>query len=105
MDKATSQFWKFITPINLFIFFIVVFGRYGRPYLYEKYGMPTEAVVTEMTRDTHGWNRALYEFTSDGNVYHGSVYTDHASVGDTIHIWYFLSCPWFNNCHEEALVR
>ena len=106
MDKYDRFFLKIKISFVVFLIAFVMAGRYGIPYIFEKYGMPGEAVVTNVERrGSHGTIVAQYEFTVDGNFYTGSVPSTHVQKGDTIQIWYFLSIPWINECHEEAVVR
>lgn len=83
---------------------MVIGGRYGVPYLYEKYGMPTKAVVTKVDGSMSKIN-VHYEFSVDGDIYRGGMFSKHVSVGDTICVWYLPFLPWLNDCHEESLLR
>ena len=51
----------------MFVIFIGFFlcGKFGIPYIYEKYGMPVDAVVYGMSKDTKGRSLARYEFIVD----------------------------------------
>ena len=96
-----------VAGLYLTIVFILIslaaIGRYGIPYIFEKYGMPGEAVVTEFSKDSHGKIIAKYKFTVDGKPYSGRTYSDYLQIGDTIPIWYFLQIPWINECHEKSV--
>ena len=59
----------------MFVIFIGFFlcGKFGIPYIYEKYGMPVDAVVYGMSNDTKGRSLARYEFIVDQKKYSGKV--------------------------------
>ena len=82
---------------------IIIVGRYGIPYMFEKYGMPGEAVIIGLGKDSHGNVQAHYEFYVDGKPYRGGVRTDFAHQGDTVRIWYFLEFPWLNKCDKNSI--
>ena len=73
-------------------------GKFGIPYIYGKYGMPTDAVVYKISKDTKGRNRACYEFVVNNKKYRGSTYSNFHE-GDTICVWYIPTIPWLNNSH------
>lgn len=57
-----------------FVIFVVYIGfflcvKFGIPYIYEKYGMPVDAVVYGMSKDTKGSFLARYEFIVDQKKY------------------------------------
>ena len=61
-----------------FVIFVVYIGfflcvKFGIPYIYEKYGMPVDAVVYGMSKDTKGSFLARYEFIVDQKKYRGKV--------------------------------
>ena len=79
-----------------FVIFVVYIGfflcvKFGIPYIYEKYGMPVDAVVYGISKDTKGSFLARYEFIVDQKKYRGSTYSN-VHEGDTICVWY---CPYF----------
>ena len=96
MDKYDRFFLKM--KISFIVFFIafVMAVRYGIPYIFEKYGMPGEAVVTEFGKG----GRAVYEFTVDNKLYKGGVAKGNLQIGDTVVVWYFLQIPWLNRCYK-----
>ena len=81
----------------MFVIFIGFFlcGKFGIPYIYEKYGMPVDAVVHGKSKDTKGSFLARYEFIVDQKKYRGSTYSN-VHEGDTICVWYFPVLPWLN---------
>ena len=99
----------FVLKINalsvLFLVAFVIAGRYGIPYMFEKYGMSGDAVVTKVGRGQRGVTTAHYEFYVNGNLYRGSVPSHRVQEGDTILIWYFLPFPWINECHEDSVIK
>lgn len=60
----------------MFVIFIGFFlcGKFGIPYIYEKYGMPVDAVVYEISNGTKGGSLAHYEFIVDQKKYRGNTY-------------------------------
>ena len=81
----------------MFVIFIGFFlcGKFGIPYIYEKYGMPVDAVVYEISNDTKGGSLAHYEFIVDQKKYRGNTYRN-VHEGDTICVWYIPVLPWLN---------
>ena len=83
-----------------FVIFVVYIGfflcvKFGIPYIYEKYGMPVDAVVHGKSKDTKGRFLARYEFIVDQKKYRGSTYSN-VHEGDTICVWYIPVFPWLN---------
>lgn len=83
-----------------FVIFVVYIGfflcvKFGIPYIYEKYGMPVDAVVHGKSKDTKGSFLARYEFIVDQKKYRGSTYSN-VHEGDTICVWYIPVFPWLN---------
>ena len=83
-----------------FVIFVVYIGfflcvKFGVPYIYEKYGMPVDAVVHGKSKDTKGSFLARYEFIVDQKKYRGSTYSN-VHEGDTICVWYIPVFPWLN---------
>lgn len=105
MEKVNRVLSVFYLIGLSFMVIIGLIGRYGIPYMFEKYGMPGDAVVTKLTTDHRGVTVAHYEFHVDGKLYWGSVDSHRVQEGDTILIWYFLSFPWINECHEESVIK
>ena len=103
MNKYDRFFLKI--KISFIVFFIafVMAVRYGIPYIFEKYGIPTEAVVTNVgPHGSHGIIVAKYEFiAANGNFYTGRVTNEVVQVGDTLPVWYFLDFPWLNFCNKH----
>ena len=81
----------------MFVIFIGFFlcGKFGIPYIYEKYGMPVDAVVHGKSKDTKGSFLARYEFIVDQKKYRGSTYSN-VHEGDTICVWYIPVLPLLN---------
>ena len=81
----------------MFVIFIGFFlcGKFGIPYIYEKYGMPVDAVVYEISNGTKGGSLAHYEFIVDQKKYRGNTYRN-VHEGDTICVWYIPVLPWLN---------
>ena len=78
-----------------FVMFVIYIGfflcvKFGIPYIYEKYGMPVDAVVYGKSKDTKGSFLARYEFIVDQKKYRGSTYRN-VHEGDTICVWVY-SC-------------
>lgn len=90
--------------VNIYFVIFVVYigfflcGKCGIPYLYEKYGMPVDAVVYGISKDTKGRCLACYEFIVDHKKYWGSTYGN-VHEGDTICVWYIPVLPWLNCYH------
>ena len=105
MNKSKITLLKIDLFWLSFFIFIVFAGRYGVPYLFEEYGMPGEAVVTNLDKDSHGRIIARYNFVVNEKLYRGSVLSHRVQEGDTILIWYFLPFPWINECHEESVIK
>ena len=83
-----------------FVIFVVYIGfflcvKFGIPYIYEKYGMPVDAVVHGKSKDTKGSFLARYEFIVVQKKYRGSTYSN-VHEGDTICVWYIPVFPWLN---------
>ena len=83
-----------------FVIFVIYIGyflcvKFGIPYIYEKYGMPVDAVVHGKSKDTKGSFLARYEFIVDQKKYRGSTYSN-VHEGDTICVWYIPVFPWLN---------
>ena len=83
-----------------FVMFVIFIGfflcvKFGIPYIYEKYGMPVDAVVHGKSKDTKGSFLARYEFIVDQKKYRGSTYSN-VHEGDTICVWYIPVFPWLN---------
>lgn len=55
----------------MFVIYIGFFlcGKFGIPYIYEKYGMPVDAVAYGKSKDTKGRSLARYEFIVDQKKY------------------------------------
>ncbi len=104
MDKGSLRFWQVMTPGIIVYILLIIAGRYGIPRLFEKYGMPTKAVVT-VTHNPNTRNSVCYEYSVDGKVYEGGMSSRYVSVGDTVLVWYIPALPWLSNCHEAALFR
>lgn len=81
----------------MFVIFIGFFlcGKFGIPYIYEKYGMPVDAVVYEISNGAKGGSLAHYEFIVDQKKYRGNTYRN-VHEGDTICVWYIPVLPWLN---------
>ena len=81
----------------IFVVYIGFFlcGKFGIPYIYEKYGMPVDAVVYGMSKDTKGSFLARYEFIVGQKKYRGSTYSN-VHEGDTICVWYIPVLPGLN---------
>ena len=103
MEKVNRVLSVFYLIGLSFMVIIGLIGRYGIPYMFEKYGMPGDAVVTKLTTDHRGVTVAHYEFHVDGKLYWGSVDNDYAHERDTVRIWYFLVFPWLNKCDENSI--
>ena len=83
-----------------FVIFVVYIGfflcvKFGIPYIYEKYGMPVDAVVYEISNGAKGGSLAHYEFIVDQKKYRGNTYRN-VHEGDTICVWYIPVLPWLN---------
>ena len=83
-----------------FVIFVIYIGyflcfKFGIPYIYEKYGMPVDAVVYEISNGTKGGSLAHYEFIVDQKKYRGNTYRN-VHEGDTICVWYIPVLPWLN---------
>ena len=83
-----------------FVIFVVYIGyflcvKFGIPYIYEKYGMPVDAVVYEISNGAKGGSLAHYEFIVDQKKYRGNTYKN-VHEGDTICVWYIPVLPWLN---------
>ena len=81
----------------MFVIFIGFFlcGKFGIPYIYEKYGMPVDAVVYEISNGAKGGSLAHYEFIVDQKKDRGNTYRN-VHEGDTICVWYIPVLPWLN---------
>lgn len=81
----------------MFVIFIGYFlcFKFGIPYIYEKYGMPVDAVVYEISNGPKGGSLAHYEFIVDQKKYRGNTYRN-VHEGDTICVWYIPVLPWLN---------
>ena len=88
-----------LVKVNFVMFVIYIgfllCGKFGIPYIYEKYGMPVDAVVYEISNGTKGGSLAHYEFIVDQKKYRGSNYSN-VHEGDTICVWYIPVLPWLN---------
>ena len=88
-----------LVKVNFVMFVIYIgfllCGKFGIPYIYEKYGMPVDAVVHGKSKDTKGSFLARYEFIVDQKKYRGSTYSN-VHEGDTICVWYIPVFPWLN---------
>ena len=88
-----------LVKVNFVMFVIYIgfllCGKFGIPYIYEKYGMPVDAVVYEISNGAKGGSLAHYEFIVDQKKYRGSTYSN-VHEGDTICVWYIPVLPWLN---------
>ena len=88
-----------LVKVNFVMFVIYIgfllCGKFGIPYIYEKYGMPVDAVVYGKSKDTKGSFLARNEFIVDQKKYRGSTYSN-VHEGDTICVWYIPVLPWLN---------